>query len=484
MSIPRAACSAADTGGRTERIGIWIAIGLGACVIVASLYWTQLSSQFIYGESHATRPIAAFVISYLLLATALTGGWFWFRRHGMAVPLWLVLSVAVAARVLLLPSDLIQENDVYRYVLDGQAVLHGQNPFQHAPASVSELGRENFRKTLGTEEAKAVLERIGYPSVPTVYPPIAQLSFAGGALIGGWDWRGQRVFFVLVELGLLLILSVLLRRFHLPEGWLLVYAWNPLALKEIANSAHFDVMVAFFLAAALLFLSELQRKGRLLWLILAAGCLAGAVLSKLYPVLLIPLFLNYLRRQGCSWRRLLLFAGTAGGLTAAAFLPFALHGLDRLTDGLATYASLWQMNDGLFAILDWAVPWPRPIAAALVGAIALAVGLQVGSKLQDLTTGMILIVLFWLLLTPAVYPWYAIPVLALSVLVPHRWVAFPVLVLSGALGLYYLSFSFEYGQMDFRRWQAVKVLEHGIILATLLAAFLSRNAGARSVAPK
>ncbi|HUG44083.1 MAG TPA: hypothetical protein VMN76_07580 [Acidobacteriota bacterium] len=477
MRRPVASGEPADWTGR------WVGVGLGFCGILTALYWTQISSQFVYGEGHAARPIAALVLSHLLLSAALAAGWLWFRRRGMTVPLWMVLSIAVTARILLLPSNLIQENDVYRYVLDGQSILHGQNPFQYEPAAVAARGKEDFRLTLQSEEAKAVLEKIGYPSVPTVYPPVAQLSFAAGALIGGWDWRGQRIFFILVDLGLLFVLSVLLRRFGLPEGWLLVYAWNPLTLKEIANSAHFDVLVAFFLVAAVLFVAELEKGRRLLRLILAAGCLAAAVLSKLYPVLLMPLFLAHLRKQGLSWRPLLLFSATVCGLITAAFLPFAVHGFGRLTDGLTTYAAHWQMNDGLFAILDWALPWPRPAAAALVGAFALAVGLTAGSRLQDLVSRMILIVLFWLLLTPAVYPWYAIPALALSVLVPHRWVAFPVLVLSGALAIYYFSFSFEYGQMEFRWWRWAKTLEHGIILLTLAGAFLFHRTGKLSEAP-
>ncbi len=60
-------------------------------------------------------------------------GFFWLAKSRGRGPLLLILAVGGLVRLVLLPSSLIQENDVYRYVLDGQVLMAAQNPYRLSP---------------------------------------------------------------------------------------------------------------------------------------------------------------------------------------------------------------------------------------------------------------------------------------------------------------------------------------------------------------
>ena len=58
------------------------------------------------------------------------------------------------------------------------------------------------------------------------------------------------------------------------------------------------------------------------------------------------------------------------------------------------------------------------------------------------------VLLFWFLLLPAPFPWYAVVLAALLPATPRFALTAPAVVaLSGAAGLYYLSFYYEYQRL-------------------------------------
>jgi len=180
-------------------------------------------------------------------------GFFWLAKSRGRGPLLLRLAVGGLVRLVLLPSSLIQENDVYRYVLDGQVLMAAQNPYRLSPVATTARAPEPLKSRLKESSARTTLSRIGYPYIPTVYPPVSQLAFAAGAWLSGWDWKGQRWVFTAVDLGVISILILLLPLFAIPRPWVLLYAWNPLVLKEVTNSAHVDILVTFFVLLLLLY---------------------------------------------------------------------------------------------------------------------------------------------------------------------------------------------------------------------------------------
>lgn len=438
---------------------LWRASGI--VLLGAIAYWTWLSFAFVYGEGHPERPIIGFLLVYAV-------AWFAFFTASLLCSfghqspgLGLLLFVAVAARLLLLPSNLIQENDVYRYVLDGQVLLHGDNPYSYSPLEWSEFADEPLAGSLKTSEAQLVMHRIGYPHVPTVYPPAAQAVFALGACLGGWNWIGQRTVFLAFDLALMLLLLRVLVTMSISRDWIILYAWNPLVLKEVVNSVHLDVLVGFLLLLTLWTLLLFRTRKHWSLSLLSGAFLGLSILTKLYPAILIPACVAAFLRGG--YRRAAVgFLLSVCGVLVAGYVPFLGIGSSRLLAGLTTYAAGWRMNDGFFALLDMTTPYPRGVAFLFVMVFALGLpwfGAKEGYKrpAQDFFW----ILLAWFLVIPTPFPWYALPIVAVSVLTGSASV--PVVALSGALALYYLGFFYEYHNYPPIWWALTRGIEHFIL---------------------
>ncbi len=128
------------------------------------------------------------------------------------------------------------------------------------------------------------MEHEGYR---TVYPPLAEWLFrllhatAPGSVFA---WKAV---VAAIDFGTCLLLLALLRARGRP-AYALIYAWNPLVLKELAGSGHVDAVMIFFLVLSIHLMDHGKR---------GAGLAAYglAVLTKATPILLAGL---YLRRTG------------------------------------------------------------------------------------------------------------------------------------------------------------------------------------------
>ena len=446
----------------------WLAASL--LVVLSCAAWTWISFQFRYGEGHADRPILTFVVLYACAWAGFFLGYLQLRRGDRKAPLLLILATALVARVLLLTSGLIQENDVYRYVLDGQVLLAGENPYEQSPMELSLLPPEPLERALSDPAAKEVISRIGYADIPTLYPPAAQAAFAAGSLISGWNWIGLRILFTLFDLALIGLIVLLLTRIGSPPSWVLLYAWNPLVLKEVTNSVHVDVLPAFFVVLLMVSLERVRVRGGWSWLLAAAGAMAGSVLSKLYPILLLPAAFRFISCVSGGKKAVTFVAGSLAGIVLG-YLPFSPLGLDRLTEGLRNYAERWTMNQGAFDLLEHLLPQPRLASGILILVIAVAVPwvrLRSRGSPVELIGVCQWVLLFWFLLLPAPFPWYAVVLAALLPATSGFALTAPAIVaLSGVAGLYYLSFYYEYQQLPEAWWTWTRLAQHVLIWGTL-----------------
>ena len=446
----------------------WLAASL--LVVLPCAAWTWISFQFHYGEGHADRPILTFVLLYAGAWTGFFLACLQLRRGDQRAPLLLILATALVARFLLLPSGLIQENDVYRYVLDGQVLLAGENPYRQSPSELSLLPPEPLERAQSDPAAKEVISRIGYADIPTLYPPAAQAAFAAGGLIGGWHWIGLRFLFTLFDLALIGLIVLLLTRLGSSPSRVLLYAWNPLVLKEVTNSVHVDILPAFFVVLLIVSLERTRLHGGWRWPLVAAGSMAGGVLSKLYPILLLPAAFRYVSLVS-GGKKAVTFAAVSLAGIVLGYLPFSPLGLNRLTDGLRSYAERWRMNQGAFDLLELLLPQPRLACGLLILVVAVAlpwVRLRSRGSPVDLIGVCQWVLLFWFLLLPAPFPWYAVVLAALLPATSRFAMTTPAVVaLSGAAGLYYLSFYYEYQQFPEAWWTWTRLAEHGLIWGTL-----------------
>jgi hypothetical protein len=460
----------------------------GALFLLAILGVSLVSSRFVFGEAHTQRPIPLFLALHLVSWGAYcTVSVLAMRGHRISVTA--ILAVGCLARGILLPSNLIQENDCYRYVLDGEALVHGVNPYAFTPEDVVDSAPRRLSECFEREEARLVLSRISYQEVPTIYPPLAQVAFAVGASARPWNWAGQRYVFVTLDVATMFAVLALLKRMSKPRSWIVVYAWNPLVLKEIANSVHLDSLPALCLVFLIVCLLNLREKEQTVWSCLAGAALAGAALAKLYALLLVPVCIIFLWRERRGWSAAGAFAVTCLVVFVLFYVPFLGVGLGRLTEGLRTYGMEWQRNDGAFRLLEWCLRevqarlpgqatdrfsgnWirflldPRTVAAGVVALFALERAWRLrngGSSPDTLIAAIQATLLCWFLFLPAAFPWYAVGLLAVSALRPRPW----VLVLSGAFGLYYLLFLCEYRDYG-EHWKVIiQTVEHGLVWLTL-----------------
>jgi hypothetical protein len=248
-------------------------------------------------------------------------------------------------------------------------------------------------------------------------------------------------------------------------------------LKEITNSVHLDVLVGLFLVLVVLSLSKYEERGTQFWLGFASAALGMAILSKLYPVVLVPAFLLFLFRIKIPFRQIVGCASIVLLTVVVGYLPLLSIETSRLLAGLSAYAAHWRMNEGFFALFRFFLPYPRIIAAAVISLFALLIpwvrrsrsASKVGEDFQW-------ILLLWFLLIPTPYPWYATPLVALAVVRPLRPPSIATAVLSGVVGLYYLSFFYEYNDYAGIWWAWTRGIEHSIIWITLgLALALQRD---------
>ena len=172
----------------------------GIASLLLYVYLTRLSGQFNWGEGYSERPILTYMAVYFSLIVLYGLTWFFVRKRPDDRGIfWTIIVFGLLFRVAILPSQQIQEDDVYRYLWDGKVFANGINPFEYAPAAVHNFKalriqnpesyyeiyvERNERElerldALKWESPQSVrfLERVNHPDVPTIYPPMAQFVF-------------------------------------------------------------------------------------------------------------------------------------------------------------------------------------------------------------------------------------------------------------------------------------------------------------------
>lgn len=352
------------------------------------------------------------------------------RRRG----LWLILALAIAGRIALLPHP--PGNDIYRYIWEGHVQTLGFNPYLHAPAELD-------ARIAPSGALAAVRSGINHPELPAIYPPAALLLFRLLAAVT-LDPMGFKIALVGFDVALIFLLEVLRRRRQVPQKGLLVYAANPLVLVYIAGEGHLDGVMAFFLLLAVDGIDR-KRHGRgFLWLG-AAGMIKYLALAAL-PFLL----------RADNWKR-----AFACLLPLALFVPYLDAGWG-LFHSLGAFGSSMHYNDSITAVLRLLVGPDGVLPAAF---LVLAAGwiwifLFVQDRLHSVFWA-----LGWLLLClPTLHPWYLL--LAAPFLVFHPSLAW--IYLQAAMVFTFPVLAAELQTGVFQEIAGLKLFEYLPFLALLL----------------
>jgi hypothetical protein len=360
------------------------------------------------------RPVG--FLALLGLATALYAGAAWWvlrRPPAGRGAVALVLGAAVAFRLILLAAPPSLSTDVYRYLWDGRVSRAGISPYRHPPTA---------------PELTALRDATVYPQLNradwrTIYPPGAQLLFARLAALDTGDGTAFRAAMAALDLGAAVLLLGWLRRAGQPAVRVLLYAWHPLVLVELAGNGHLDAAVVAAVVASL----WAATGGRAA---VAGVCLGAATLLKLYPALLLPVIAR--ARPGRA------LAGW-GAVVATGYGLYAPDGLAVL-GSLGRFATEEHFNGGLPRALAWLLAplgaggttLARLVPAAVLAAVVVAAAR--GPAPAGVAARARLVGGAFLLTTPILYPWYGlwlVPVLAVAP-------AWPWLYLTSATGLAYV----------------------------------------------
>jgi alpha-1,6-mannosyltransferase len=341
------------------------------------------------------------------------------RAHRLVMPLIIGWALIFRLSVLWVTPGFLSD-DIYRYIWDGLVQQAGINPYEYPPDAPE----------LAFLRDDTIYPMINRKWALTLYPPGAQLLFRLMAWLYPGHVVAMKAIILLADVGSIALLLCLLTYLGQPRPQVLLYAWHPLVIVELGISGHLDgLMIPFVLLA---FLWMVQNRS---WL--AAAALALATLIKLYPAILLPA-LSHQR----AWSMPLVFFG----VVAMGYLLYLGAG-QQIIGYLPHYIAPDEFyNLSLRPILMWLVGFitanPFPYVKWSSAAILLLVMLHCvrqthKTPLAAVQWGVGLIALYLMLVSPSVFPWYLVWLLALVTLT-QSWLTPAWLYWSWAVNLDYL----------------------------------------------
>jgi alpha-1,6-mannosyltransferase len=340
-------------GVRTPRPKLLLPVGLLLAGLLLAGAAGGLAAQF-------ERDLPAFVIVALVqgavwaVAAALV-----LRGRSQRPALALILGTALLLRLIALAAPVFLSDDINRYIWDGRVQAAGINPYRYIPTD---------------PELAALRDPLIFPNInrnnyaPTIYPPVAQMLFLMASRFGETALPVKLVFVTIEAVGIVALLFIL-RAAGRPPEHILLYAWHPLPVWEIAGSGHVDAAVVTLVALAL----AAAVSGRRVW---SSAALAAATLVKFLPLGLAPALWRPAKSNLGDWRWPAAFIA----VIVAAYLPYIGVG-SRALGFLPGYVAEENLGSGggfwLLGIARHAIA--IPLAAYLGLAVSALTGLAIGA---------------------------------------------------------------------------------------------------------
>jgi Glycosyltransferase family 87 len=371
-------------------------------------------------ETNPGRLLVGYAVAWTLFAAAV-----WtVRKAPPRAATGLVLAGAAAVALAALAAPPRTSNDMYRYAWDGRVQAAGISPYAHPPAA-PELAKlrdgwlfPTKRPCQGwglTQTASGLCVRINRPTVPTIYPPVAEAWFFTVHVLSPTNSRHKplQVGGAVLAFGTTLALLTVLRRRGDPRrapARAALWGWCPAVPFEAVNNTHIDTFGVLLVVLALGTATAGARRGALL---------GTAVAVKLLPVLALPGALSGQR----SLARVLRMVSALLAAMAIAYLPYIIASGTGVLGYLPGYLQEEGYEPGRvhrFALLRLVLP---DTAAGVTAIVLLALtALYVwwrGDPARPWHGALLLTGTALLLVSPN-YPWYSLLVVGLVAL-DGRW---------------------------------------------------------------
>lgn len=354
----------------------------GAVLSLAVVYWVATGDQTPRVDRHLAVYFGAFA-AYVLGVFGLA--------HRKDASVSAGLALAVVWRLALLGAPPLLSDDVNRYVWEGRIQNHGGNPY---------AWDDRPESPKWTPLRDDVWRGINHKEYTAIYPPAWQLAARAVTAVHDSVFA-MKAFLALCEVGAMALMAVLLGARELPLGRLILWAWNPLSLVEIAGSGHNEALGLLWLVAGLVAL-EAPLVG------LSSIAMTLGMLSKFLPGLVaIAWFRRYRPLQAlvpaalclvCVWPYL---GSTEGGLSMS----------------LEKYSRYWRFNETIFALVAACLP-SHEAAVRACAAFLVLFAFWLGMRKTEPSPALLGVVVATILLSPNVLPWYALWLLPALVVGP------------------------------------------------------------------
>lgn len=432
-----------------SELSFW-AVGFFMCG--AALVLNYFSPLFSYDYLVVEMPIVPLVIGMVLVGLVFVylrvvlpavcqknrSVLFHFGRVGVSA-LFGIFALGLIARLLLIMSEPVLEDDYQRYLWDGGVLASGVSPYRYSPQQVLD-GRVPRRLHELSLQSLPITDRINHPELRTIYPIGAEAFFALAHKGAPWSLPGWRGVILIAEVVSFIVLTLILKQLGRSFYWVSLYWWNPLVIKELINSAHMEgVLVPFIL-------------GGLYFCLRGAYVRSGALFSlaasiKLWPALLLPIVWWQLTKRPL-WLVISFFIALLTGVLI--IYPFVVSGLNE-SSGLVAYGLNWKTNSAFYPAFEGIVTFftsllgggsllSAMIARGMIGCFLIVMVLWLtvrpASDQRQVVHRLVFIAFAVFLFSPAQFPWYFVWIAPLLAIYP-LW---GFLVLVPLMALYYLGF--------------------------------------------
>ncbi|MEU5045049.1 glycosyltransferase 87 family protein [Streptomyces griseorubiginosus] len=397
---------------------LWIAVT--AVLLAALTAAVVVTLQAGNRTSAAGRLLVGFAVAWALFAAAVWA----VRKVPVRAATVLVIIGSAAVALAGLTAQPRTSDDMYRYAWDGRVQAAGISPYAHPPAAPQFaplrdqwlFPTQDECKGFGlTQTRSGLCVRINRPTVPTIYPPVAEGWYFLVHTVSPPDSRHKplQIGGAALAFGTTLALLRVLRRRGDPgraPARAALWAWCPAVALEAVNNAHIDTLGVLFLVLAMGTATAGARRGALL---------GAAIAVKLLPVLALPGALSGVRGPG----RVLRLTGALTAAVALAYVPYvAMSG-----PGVLGYLPAYLHEEGYepghvrrFALLRLLLPDAAAGVAAVVVLVVVGVYVWRRGDPDRPWRGALLLTGTALLLFSPSYPWYSLLVIALVAL-DGRW---------------------------------------------------------------
>ncbi len=301
-------------------------------------------------------------------------------KDNLSLPLVIILT-GIVFRLILFPAALTTSPDAYRYVWEGKVIINGYNPYEYEPSSPELIHLHSAD----------LPSKIHYNEKKAIYPPAAQLIFTVAYFISGEELWGLKLLYLIFEILTMLFLMKLLILKKKNPAYVIFYAWLPLSLMEYFVNAHLDVFgISFFIISVYLFEKEKYFGATVL--------LAFSVLSKFFPIFILPLLIKKAGIRRAVFMGLLILL-----ISVLFYLPFISFNTN-IFSMLMLYLEKWEFNASVYYLLKLFMSNESARILCML-MFLLSVGL-IAYRYRDFTKGVLWVMTAFIIFATTVYPWY------------------------------------------------------------------------------